>query len=45
MHYTDVTDPDDHDLTAQQELDAGMRDRFAIDKRYRAEGRDRSGRM
>jgi PAS domain S-box-containing protein len=35
MHYTDVTHPDDQDLKVQLELDAGMRDAFAIDKRYR----------
>ena len=33
MHYTDVTHPDDQDLKVQLELDAGMRDAFAIDKR------------
>ena len=35
MHYTDVTHPDDQDLRQQVELDAGARDAFAIDKRYR----------
>jgi PAS domain S-box-containing protein len=35
MHYTDVTHPDDQDFKQQLELDAGMRDAFAIDKRYR----------
>ncbi len=35
MHYTDVTHPDDHDLMQQLELDAGSRDAFSIDKRYR----------
>jgi PAS domain S-box-containing protein len=35
MHYTDVTHPDDQDLKLQLELDAGTRDAFAIDKRYR----------
>jgi PAS domain S-box-containing protein len=35
MHYTDVTHPDDQDSKQQLELDAGMRDAFAIDKRYR----------
>ena len=35
MHYTDVTHPDDQDLKQQLELDAGSRDVFAIDKRYR----------
>ena len=35
MHYTDVTHPDDRELRAQAELDAGTRDGFAIDKRYR----------
>jgi PAS domain S-box-containing protein len=35
MHYTDVTHPDDQDSKQQLELDAGSRDAFAIDKRYR----------
>jgi two-component system cell cycle sensor histidine kinase/response regulator CckA len=35
MHYTDVTHPDDQDFKQQLELDAGTRDAFAIDKRYR----------
>jgi PAS domain S-box-containing protein len=35
MHYTDVTHPDDQDPKQQIELDAGSRDAFAIDKRYR----------
>jgi PAS domain S-box-containing protein len=35
MHYTDVTHPDDRDFQQQVELDAGSRDAFAIDKRYR----------
>jgi PAS domain S-box-containing protein len=35
MHYTDVTHPDDQDIKQQLELDAGTRDAFAIDKRYR----------
>jgi PAS domain S-box-containing protein len=35
MHYTDVTHPDDQDLKQQVELDAGTRDAFSIDKRYR----------
>jgi signal transduction histidine kinase len=35
MHYTDVTHPDDQDPKQQVELDAGSRDAFAIDKRYR----------
>ncbi|HEY8646118.1 MAG TPA: ATP-binding protein [Gaiellaceae bacterium] len=35
MHYTDVTHPDDQDSKQQVELDAGSRDAFAIDKRYR----------
>jgi PAS domain S-box-containing protein len=35
MHYTDVTHPDDQDIKQQLELDAGARDAFAIDKRYR----------
>ncbi|MDX6477268.1 MAG: two-component system, cell cycle sensor histidine kinase and response regulator CckA [Gaiellaceae bacterium] len=35
MHYTDVTHPDDQDLVQQIELDAGTRDAFAVDKRYR----------
>jgi PAS domain S-box-containing protein len=35
MHYTDVTHPDDQDFQQQVELDAGTRDAFAIDKRYR----------
>jgi PAS domain S-box-containing protein len=35
MHYTDVTHPDDQDVKQQLELDAGTRDAFAIDKRYR----------
>jgi two-component system cell cycle sensor histidine kinase/response regulator CckA len=35
MHYTDVTHPDDLDFKQQLELDAGSRDAFAIDKRYR----------
>jgi two-component system, cell cycle sensor histidine kinase and response regulator CckA len=35
MHYTDVTHPDDQDFKQQVELDAGRRDAFAIDKRYR----------
>ena len=34
MHYTDVTHDDDQDLRAQQELDVGARDFFALDKRY-----------
>jgi PAS domain S-box-containing protein len=34
MHYTDVTHPDDQDLTVQLELDAGARNAFAADKRY-----------
>ena len=36
MRYTDVTFPDDADLTEQMELDAALRDSFAIDKRYTA---------
>jgi PAS domain S-box-containing protein len=35
MHYTDVTHPDDLDFKQQLELDAGSRDTFALDKRYR----------
>ncbi|MDX6451569.1 MAG: two-component system, cell cycle sensor histidine kinase and response regulator CckA [Gaiellaceae bacterium] len=35
MHYTDVTHPDDQDFKQQLELDAGTRDAFSIDKRYR----------
>ncbi|MFL5963945.1 MAG: ATP-binding protein [Gaiellaceae bacterium] len=35
MHYTDVTHPDDQDSKQQLELNAGSRDVFAIDKRYR----------
>jgi PAS domain S-box-containing protein len=35
MHYTDITHPDDQDFEQQNELDAGSRDSFAIDKRYR----------
>jgi PAS domain S-box-containing protein len=35
MHYTDITHPDDQDLMQQLELDAGSRDAFALDKRYR----------
>jgi PAS domain S-box-containing protein len=35
MHYTDVTHPDDQELAQQLELDAGSRDAFAIDKRYK----------
>ena len=35
MHYTDVTHPDDQDSRQQIELDAGDRDAFALDKRYR----------
>jgi two-component system cell cycle sensor histidine kinase/response regulator CckA len=35
MHYTEVTHPDDQDIKQQIELDAGSRDAFAIDKRYR----------
>ena len=35
MHYTEVTHPDDQDVKQQIELDAGHRDAFAIDKRYR----------
>jgi PAS domain S-box-containing protein len=35
MHYTEVTHPDDQDFKQQLELDAGTRDAFAIDKRYR----------
>ena len=35
MHYTDVTHPDDQDLAQQVELDAGSRDAFSVDKRYR----------
>jgi PAS domain S-box-containing protein len=35
MHYTDVTHPDDKESKQQLELDAGRRDAFAIDKRYR----------
>ncbi len=35
MHYTDVTHPDDRELTQQLELDAGSRDAFSLDKRYR----------
>jgi signal transduction histidine kinase len=35
MHYTDVTHPDDQDVKQQLELDAGSRDAFALDKRYR----------
>jgi two-component system, cell cycle sensor histidine kinase and response regulator CckA len=35
MHYTDVTHPDDQDFKQQVELDAGNRDAFALDKRYR----------
>jgi PAS domain S-box-containing protein len=38
MHYTDVTHPDDQDFKQQLELDAGTRDAFAIDKRYRHKG-------
>ncbi|HXK13680.1 MAG TPA: ATP-binding protein [Gaiellaceae bacterium] len=34
MHYTDVTHPDDRELTLQLELDAGSRDAFSLDKRY-----------
>ena len=35
MHYTQVTHPDDRELTQQLELDAGRRDAFSLDKRYR----------
>jgi PAS domain S-box-containing protein len=35
MHHTDVTHPDDHNSIQQAELDAGSRDAFAVDKRYR----------
>ncbi len=35
MHYTDVTHPDDRDAALQIELDTGVRDSFAVDKRYR----------
>jgi PAS domain S-box-containing protein len=35
MHYTDVTHPDDQGLDQQAEFDAGSRDAFAVDKRYR----------
>jgi signal transduction histidine kinase len=35
MHYTAVTHPDDQDVQPQVELDAGARDAFALDKRYR----------
>jgi PAS domain S-box-containing protein len=35
MHYTEVTHPDDQDFAHQIELDAGNRDAFAVDKRYR----------
>jgi PAS domain S-box-containing protein len=35
MHYTEVTHPDDRELSVQQELDTGARDTFSIDKRYR----------
>jgi PAS domain S-box-containing protein len=35
MHYTEVTHPDDQDIKQQLELDAGSRDAFAVDKRYR----------
>ncbi len=35
MHYTDVTHPDDRDEAHQLELDTGVRDSFALDKRYR----------
>ena len=35
MHYTEVTHPDDQDSKLQLELNAGIRDAFAIDKRYR----------
>jgi PAS domain S-box-containing protein len=34
MHYTQVTHPDALDLPEQDELDAGIRDNFAVDKRY-----------
>ena len=34
MHYTDVTHPDDRELGKQQELDAGTREAFSLDKRY-----------
>jgi PAS domain S-box-containing protein len=36
MHYTQVTHPDAQDLAEQQELDAGLRDSFQLDKLYRA---------
>jgi hypothetical protein len=36
MRYTDVTYPDDADIAEQLELDAALRDSFAIDKRYTA---------
>jgi PAS domain S-box-containing protein len=36
MHYTEVTHPDAQDLVEQQELDAGTRDSFQLDKLYRA---------
>jgi signal transduction histidine kinase len=36
MHYTQVTHPDAQDLAEQQELDAGLRDSFELDKLYRA---------
>ncbi|HVU78368.1 MAG TPA: ATP-binding protein [Gaiellaceae bacterium] len=35
MHYTEVTHPDAQDLVEQQELDAGKRDSFHLDKLYR----------
>ena len=34
MHYTQVTHPDDLDLVAQAELDAGIRDTFLATKQY-----------
>jgi PAS domain S-box-containing protein len=34
MHYTEVTDRDDRNLSVQSELDNGSRDAFSIDKRY-----------
>ncbi len=34
MHYTQVTHPDDLDLDAQAELDAGIRDTFLATKQY-----------
>jgi PAS domain S-box-containing protein len=36
LRYTDVTFPDDADIAEQLELNAALRDSFAIDKRYTA---------